>query len=395
MKKVVLAYSGGLDTSCAVRWLKERYHCEVICFSAFLGEVQDKNKLRKRALAAGAKKVYIEDSKPEFSKDFILPALWAHARYEGKYPLATAIGRPLIAKNLVKIAAKEGADSVAHGCTGKGNDQVRIEVGVRTLNPKLKIIAPLRVWEFRTREQEMEYAKERNIPIAVTKKSPYSIDKNIWGVSIEAGVLEDPWREPPQDAYVMTRPYEKAPGKPRYLEIGFEKGIPVKINGIRKNLVQLIESLNQIAGTYGVGRFDQIENRLVGIKSREIYEAPAAEVLLRAHQELEGMVMDREFMHYKEVLSHRYAELIYYGLWFSPLKKALDAFFKSNQHRVTGTVRIKLERGHATCVGRKSPYSLYSEKLATYSEGDIFNRDMAEGFIKLWGLPYEGMGAES
>ncbi len=393
MKKVVLAYSGGLDTSCAVRWLQDQYGLDVICFSAFIGEVKDKIKLRKKAEAGGASKIYIEDLKKEFADDFILPAFWAHARYEGGYPLATALGRPLIAKHLVRVAEKEKAEYVAHGCTGKGNDQVRIEVGVRTLNPKLKIIAPLRQWEFKSREEEMDYARKHKIPVDATKASPYSIDKNIWGIAIEAGILENPWQEPPEDAYVMTRSLDRVPAKPRYLILEFEKGVPVKIDGKRKPLVALIESLNEIAGNYGVGRFDQIENRLVGIKSREVYEAPAAHVLLKAHEELEGMVMDREFLHYKKVLTEKYAELVYFGLWFSPLKEALDQFFKSNQARVTGKIRMKLDRGHATCVGRQSPYSLYHEKLATYSAEDTFDRKAAEGFMKIWGLPYEGLKA--
>ena len=391
MKKVVLAYSGGLDTSCAVKWLGENHGLDVICFSAFIGEVKDRTKLIKRAQAAGAIKTLVVDLKEEFAKDYIMPALWAHARYEGKYPLATALGRPLIAKHLVTIAQKEGAEFVAHGCTGKGNDQVRLEVGVRTLDPDLKIIAPLRDWEFKTREEEIEYAKKSEIPIDVTKKSPYSIDKNIWGIAIEAGILEDPMVEPPEDAYVMTCAPGKAPKKPRYIEIVFEKGVPVKLNGKKMPLVDLIEHLNVIAGRYGVGRFDMIENRLVGIKSREVYEAPAADVLLKAHEELEGFVMDREFLLYKRLLSEKYAELVYFGMWFSPLKKSLDAFFASNQARVTGKVRIKLDRGHALCVGRESKYALYKEKLATYSKGDIFDRKAAVGFMKIWGLPYEGM----
>ncbi len=394
MKKVVLAYSGGLDTSCAVKWLSEQHELDVVCFSAFIGEVKDKNKLIKRAKAAGAIGTYIEDLKEEFAKDFIMPALWAHARYEGKYPLATALGRPLIAKHLVRVAQAEGAQYVAHGCTGKGNDQVRLEVGVRTLDPNLKIIAPLREWEFKTREDEIEYARERRIPIDATKKSPYSIDKNIWGIAIEAGILEDAWVEPPEDAYVMTRACNKTPAKPRYLVIEFDRGVPVKVDGVKKPLVALIEYLNEVAGQYGVGRFDMIENRLVGIKSREIYEAPAAEVLLKAHEELEGFVMDREFVHYKRLLSEKYATLVYFGLWFSPLKRALDAFFASNQQRVTGKIRIKLDHGHATCVGRESKHSLYSKKLATYSKGDVFDRKAAAGFMKIWGLPYEGMGTK-
>jgi argininosuccinate synthase len=391
MKKVVLAYSGGLDTSCAVKWLGENHGLDVICFCAFIGEVKDKAPLIRRAQAAGAIKTIIVDLKDEFAKGYIMPALWAHARYEGKYPLATALGRPLIAKHLVEVAQKEGAEFVAHGCTGKGNDQVRLEVGVRTLDPDLKIIAPLRDWEFKTREEEIEYAKKSGIPIDVTKKSPYSIDKNIWGIAIEAGMLEDPMVEPPEDAYVMTCAPGKAPKKPRYIEIVFEKGVPVKLNGKKMPLVDLIEHLNVIAGRYGVGRFDMIENRLVGIKSREVYEAPAADVLLKAHEELEGFVMDRELLHYKRLLSEKYAELVYFGMWFSPLKRSLDAFFASNQARVTGKVRIKLDRGHALCVGRESKYALYKEKLATYSKGDIFDRKAAVGFMKIWGLPYEGM----
>lgn len=393
MKKVVLAYSGGLDTSCAVKWLQDQYGFDVVCFSAFIGEVSDRKKLISKANAAGSTRVYIEDLKEEFASDFIMPALWAHARYEGGYPLATALGRPLIAKHLVRVAEKEKAEYIAHGCTGKGNDQVRIEVGVRTLNPRLKIIAPLRTWEFKTREEEIEYAKKNNIPVDATKKTPYSIDKNIWGIAIEAGILENPMQEPPEDAYVMTRGLSKVPNKPRYIEIDFEEGVPVKLNGKAKGLVALIEELNEIAGAYGVGRFDQIENRLVGIKSREVYEAPAAHVLIKAHEDLEGMVMDREYSHYKKLLSEKYAELVYFGLWFSPLKDSLDHFFSSNQKRVTGKIRMRLDKGHAIIVGRKSPFSLYSEKLATYSEGDIFDRKSAEGFMKIWGLPYEGLGS--
>ena len=391
MKKIVLAYSGGLDTSCAVPWLKERYGAEVVCFSAFLGEARNPAILRKRAFSGGASAIYIEDLKKEFAEDFILPALWAHARYEGKYPLATALGRPLIAKHLVRIAQKEKADAVAHGCSGKGNDQVRIEVGVRTLDPSLKIIAPLREWEFKSREEEIDFAKERKIPIEATKKSPYSIDQNIWGVSIEAGILEDPWQEAPEEAYRITRSPARAPKTPKYVEIEFQAGVPVRLNGKKLPLAALIQKLTGIAGSYGIGRLDQMENRLVGIKSREIYEAPAAEVLLLAHEELEGLVMDREFLHYKRVLSEKYAELVYYGLWFSPLKEAMDGFFKTNQKRVTGRVRLKLTAGRAAPAGKSSPYSLYSERLATYSEKDQFDRTAAEGFLKIWGLPYEGI----
>lgn len=392
MRKIVLAFSGGLDTSCAVPWLRDRYGAEVVCFSAFLGEARNPAVLRKRAFAGGAARIYIEDLKKEFAQDFILPALWAHARYEGKYPLATALGRPLIAKHLVRIAQKERADAVAHGASGKGNDQVRIEVGVRTLDPRLKIVAPLREWEFKSREEEIDYAKANRIPIEATKKSPYSIDQNIWGVSIEAGILEDPWQEVPEEAYRITRSPLKAPKTPRYVEIEFKRGVPAGLNGRKMALVPLIERLTEIAGPYGIGRIDQMENRLVGIKSREIYEAPAAETLLTAHEELEGLVMDREFLHYKRILAEKYAELVYYGLWFSPLKEAMDSFFGVNQKRVTGKVRLKLSAGKIIPAGKSSPYSLYSERLATYSAADAFDRTVAEGFMKIWGLPYEGMG---
>lgn len=390
MKKVVLAYSGGLDTSCAVRWIKDTYNAEVICFCAFIGEVPDPAPIRKRALAAGASKIYIEDMKEVFAKEYILPALWAHAKYEGKYLMATTLGRPMIAKRLVEIAEREKAEYVAHGCTGKGNDQVRIEVGVSSLNPKLKMIAPLKEWEFRTREEEIEYAHSHGIPIAVTKKSIYSLDKNIWGIAIEAGILEDPWTAPPEDAYVMTRSLNKVPKKPREVTVDFVKGIPVSLNKKKMALVPLIETLNHWAGEYGIGRLDMVENRLVGIKSREVYEAPAATVLMSAHEELESLVFDREFLHFKRTLSDKYADLAYFGLWFTPLKKALDAFFKEHQHLVTGEVKFRFEKGHATVTGRKSPHSSYSEALATYGKGDVFDHRAANGFIKLWGLPYEG-----
>lgn len=390
MDKIVLAYSGGLDTSCAVKWLIEKYGAEVVCFSAFLGETSDRGLLEKKAKSAGASRVFIEDLKDEFAKDFILPALWAGARYEGKYPLATALGRPLIAKHLVRIAHLEKAKYVAHGCTGKGNDQVRIEVGVRTLDSSLKVIAPLREWQFKSREEEIEYAKANGIMISATKKSPYSIDKNIWGIAIEAGTLEDPWKEPPEAAYVMTKPLSEVPEKPIYVEIEFESGVPVSVGGKKLQPVQLIEELNELGGRYGVGRIDQIENRLVGIKSREIYEAPAATILLSAHAELEGMIFDRSLLHYKKLLSERYSELVYDGLWFSPLKEALDAFFERHRAKVSGKIRMKLDKGHAVVVGRKSPHSKYSEALATYGKGDLFDRNASAGFMKIWGLPYEG-----
>lgn len=388
MKKVVLAYSGGLDTSVCLKWLKDKGY-EVIAYIGDLGQGEDFEIIEKRALATGAKKVYIGDLKKEFIEDFILPSLQANAAYEGKYLLATALSRPIIAKHLVEVAHREKAGAIAHGCTGKGNDQVRFEVTAHILNPKLEIVAPVRVWEFKSREEEIDYAKEKSIPLNVTKKKVYSIDKNLWGISIECGALENPWTEPPADAYQMTVAPEEAPAKPAYIEIDFAKGVPTKINGKKYGLEVLIKKLNEIAGKYGVGRVDMVENRLVGIKSREVYEAPAATCLYTAHRELEALCLDRELLHFKEVLSLKYAELVYYGLWYSQLKKAIDAFIKETQRKITGTVRLKLHKGSCVVTGRKSPYSLYKEKLATYTEKDKFDQKLAEGFIRLWGLPFQ------
>ena len=387
MKKVVLAYSGGLDTSCAVRWLKEQGY-EVICFIADLGQGEDFAAIEARALAAGALKIYIKDLQDEFVQDFVIPALKASAIYEGKYLLATALGRPLIAKYLVQIARKEKAQAVAHGCTGKGNDQVRFEVTVGILEPKLEIIAPVREWEFKSREEEIEYAKENNIPIDVTKKKPYSIDRNIWGISIEAGVLENLEQEPPQECYLITKSPTHISTYPKYVEIYFEKGVPKKIDGRAYKLNNLVSQLNEIGGQYGVGRSDLVENRLVGIKSREIYEAPAATMLYTAHKELESLVLDRELAHFKEIISLKYSELVYYGLWYSPLKEALDDFINSTQKYVTGSIKLKLFKGNCIAVGRKSPHSLYKKELSTYGKEDKFNQKLAEGFIKIWGMPY-------
>ncbi|MBP7216923.1 MAG: argininosuccinate synthase [Candidatus Omnitrophica bacterium] len=392
MKKVVLAYSGGLDTSCIVKWLKER-GSEVICFVADLGQGLGQGEsfeaIEERALAAGASKVYVKDLQDEFVKDFVLPALKANAVYEGKYVLATALGRPLIAKYLVQVAHKEKADAVGHGCTGKGNDQVRFEVTVGILDPKLKIIAPVREWEFKSREEEIEYAKAHNIPIDVTKKKPYSIDRNIWGISIEAGVLEDLAQEPPEDAYLITKSPSGSSTYPKYVEIQFEQGVPKRIDGKSYKLKDLIEYLNEVGGNFGVGRADLVENRLVGIKSREIYEAPAATILHAAHRELEAVVLDRELAHFKEMVSLKYAELVYYGLWYSPLKAALDSFVETTQQHVTGTIRLKLFKGNCVCVGRASPYSLYKKELSTYGKEDTFDQKLADGFIKIWGMPYK------
>ena len=388
MKKVVLAYSGGLDTSCCVRWLKEKGY-KVICFVADLGQGDDFSLLEERAKLAGADKVYIKDLKDEFLEDFVIPTLKAGAIYEGKYFLSTALSRPLIAKHLVEVAHKEKAKAVAHGCTGKGNDQVRFEISISILDAQLEIIAPVREWEFKSREEEIEYAKKNNIPIEVTKQKPYSIDRNIWGVSIEGGVLEDLESEPPEDAYLITRSPTLQATYPKYIEVYFEKGIPKKIDKKNYKLKDLVNYLNEIGGAYGVGRADLIENRLIGIKSREIYEAPAATILYTAHKELESLVLDRELIHFKEIISLKYSELVYYGLWYSPLKEALDSFVSSTQRYVTGTVRLKLFKGNCIAVTRNSPYSLYKKELATYGREDKFNQKLAEGFIKIWGLPYK------
>jgi len=389
-KKVVLAYSGGLDTSVAVSWLADKGY-DVIAYMADVGQGGDFERLKKRAIAAGASKVIIQDLKKEFAQDFVFMSLKAGAVYESKYLLATALSRPIIAKGLVETAKREKASSVAHGCTGKGNDQVRFEVTIMALAPELKIIAPLREWHMYSREEEIEYAKDNNIPIDTTKKSPYSLDKNIWGMSIECGILEDPWNEPPEDAYQMTVNPDKAPNKPTYVDIEFNKGVPVKINGKGYSAVDLMLKLNEMGGKNGIGRTDLVENRLVGIKSREIYEAPGAWVLYHAHKDLESLVLDRELLHFKENIALKYAELVYYGLWFTPLKKALDAFINETQEHVTGNVKVKLLKGVASVAARKSPYSLYRKEMATYEKGDKFDRSIAEGFIKVWGMPYKNV----
>ena len=388
MKKVILAYSGGLDTSVAIKWFKDKGF-NVIAYMVDVGQGKDVKPAKARGLKAGASQVIVDDLRGEFVDDFILPALKANAVYEGKYYLATALSRPLIAKGLVAIAEKKRAKYVSHGCTGKGNDQVRLEVSIGALNSGLEVIAPVREWEFKSREAEIRYAKKKNIPIDVSKKSPYSIDKNLWGMSIECGVLEDPWREPPKDVYQMTKDPLKLAKKAKYITVGFKRGVPVALNGKPAKPISIIEKLNKIGGACGIGRSDLVENRLVGIKSREIYEAPAASILVTAHEALESLVLDRELLHFKSMVSLKYAELIYYGLWYTPLKKALDSFIDSTQKNVTGVIRLKLEPGIATVVGRKSPYSLYKPELATYSDKDKFDQKLAKGFIELWGLPYK------
>ncbi len=387
-RKVVLAYSGGLDTSVAIRWLADRGY-DVIAYMADVGQGGSFQKIKKRAKSAGASKVIVHDLKKEFAEDFVFKSLASGAVYESKYLLATALSRPIIAKGLVEVAKKEKAGFVAHGCTGKGNDQVRFEVTIMALAPDLKIIAPLREWNMFSREDEIEYAKENDINIDVTKKSPYSLDENIWGVSIECGSLEDPWSEPPEDAYILTKDPKKTSNRPKYVEIEFKNGIPIKLNGNKYSPVSLITKLNKIGGENGIGRTDLVENRLIGIKSREIYEAPGGWILHNAHKALEALVLDRESLHFKEMISLKYAELIYYGLWFTPLRKSLDAFIDKTQEKVTGTIKVKLLKGTISVVGRKSPYSLYKKELATYDEGDKFDRSVAEGFIKVWGMPYK------
>lgn len=387
MKKVVLAYSGGLDTSCIIKWLQDRDY-DVIAFMADIGQNEDFDVIKKRALKTGASKVHVVDLKEEFIRDYVFPAIKAGAVYENKYYLATALSRPLIAKHQVRIANLEKATAIAHGCTGKGNDQVRFEVTARLLNPRLEIIAPVRIWEFKTREEEIEYAQENKIPVDVTKKSPYSVDINLYGRSIECGVLEDPWIEPPEEIYKLTVSPLNAPNKPTYVEVEFAKGVPVRINGKALKPLTLIEALNKLGGKNGIGRVDVVENRLVGIKSREIYENPAATLIHAARHELECLVLDRETAHYKQAISQKYGELVYYGLWETPMKKQLDAYFNKTQERVSGTVRLKLYKGNCTAVGRKSRNSRYKEELATYGKKDVFDQKLAEGFIKLWGLPF-------
>ena len=389
--KIVLAYSGGLDTSVALKWLQEKYDAEVITYTADIGQGIDLEKIREKALKSGAKEAIVEDVREEFIKDYVFPALKAGALYEGKYPLATALGRPLIAKKIVEIAKNKKAEAVAHGCTGKGNDQVRFELTFMALAPGLKVIAPAREWEFRSREEEIEYAREKGIEVEATRESPYSIDRNLWGVSIECGILEDPEKEPPEDAYQITSPPEKSPS-PTYVEIEFRKGIPVAIDSKKLDPVKIVEKLNQIGGKYGIGRIDMVEDRVVGIKSREIYEAPAAVILHTCRDALESLVLDKESRLFRTLISQKYAELTYYGWWFSPLKEALDAFIDKLLENLTGKTRVKLWGGKAEVVSRTSPYSLYKEDLATYSEKDIFDHKASEGFIKLWGLPLKVRG---
>ena len=383
--KVILAYSGGLDTSVAIKWLSDQGY-DVVTLTADVGQILDTEEVKEKALKVGAVNAYVMDLRQEFVETMVWPALKANALYQGKYPLNSALSRPIISKYLVWVAEMEGAVAVAHGCTGKGQDQVRIEVCTNALNPGLKVIAPVREWHF-SRDAEIDYARENGIPVPVTAESPYSIDGNLWGRSIECGPLEDPWTEPPSDAFALTVDPWEAPEKQEYIEITFKKGIPVAINGTVMDGVTLIAELNKIAGAHGVGRIDMIEDRLVGFKSREVYECPATVCLLQAHQALESMTLTKDVIAAKADLSLKYAELTYTGFWFSPLKKALDAFFDSIQENVSGTVRVRLFKGASVVVGIKAEKSLYVESMATYSEGDAFDHEAAAGFIKIWGLP--------
>jgi len=383
-KKLVLAYSGGLDTSVAIRWLTEQGY-EVVALTVDLGEKKDLDAIQRRALRTGAVAAYVVDGRVPFLRDFVWPSLQAGAVYEGAYPLATALGRPLIAAMLVQIARREGAVAIAHGCTGKGNDQVRFDLTTAALAPELEVVAPVRDWGM-NREDEIEYARRHGVEVPATRDSPYSVDENLWGRSIEAGVLEDPWQEPPPDVWAWTVDPGRAPEEPLYLEIGFREGVPTTLDGRPLPAVELVETLNRLGGAHGVGRIDHLENRLVGIKSREVYEAPAAVLLLQAHRALEDIVLTKDVARFKDQVAAQWAQLAYDGLWFSPLREALQAFVATTQRHVTGEVRLKLNRGQAMVVGRKAPQQLYRPELATYGRGDRFDQRAAAGFIKLFGL---------
>ncbi|HHX96299.1 MAG TPA: argininosuccinate synthase [Clostridia bacterium] len=387
MKKVILAYSGGLDTSVIIPWLKENYGYQVIAVAVNVGQGEELVPLKEKALQTGASKIYIEDARREFVTDYIFPTLKAGAVYEGKYLLGTAFARPLIAKRLVKIARQEKAAAIAHGCTGKGNDQVRFELAIKALAPEMTIIAPWRIWEIKSREEQIAYAEARQITVPVSRERPYSMDRNLWHLSHEGADLEDPGWEPAPDLLNIITPPEKAPDQPTYLELTFEKGIPVALNGEVLEEVQLIEKLNQIAAINGVGIVDLVENRLVGIKSRGVYETPAGTVLYQAHQELESLTLDRLTAHYKTLVAQQYAQLVYDGLWFHPLREALDAFVNVTQETVSGTVKLKLYKGNCFPAGVQSPYSLYREDLATFGKDEVYNQQDAAGFINLFGLP--------
>ena len=383
-EKVILAYSGGLDTSVAITWLMKDYDVVTVCMD--VGEGKDLDFIHDKALKVGAVESYVLDVKDEFAEEYVLPALQAHAYYEQKYPLVSALSRPVISKKLVEIAHKTGATTIAHGCTGKGNDQVRFEVAIAALDPELKVIAPVREWKW-SREEEIEYAKPNGVPVPADLDNPYSVDQNLWGRANECGVLENPWNQAPEDAFGITNSPEEAPDTPEFIDIEFKEGKPVALNGKEMKLADLIQEVNAIAGKHGVGRIDHVENRLVGIKSREIYECPGAITLLTAHKEIEDITLVREVSHFKPILENELSNLIYNALWFSPATKAIIAYIKETQKVVNGTAKVKLYKGSAKVIARKSPNSLYDENLATYTSADSFDQDAAVGFIKLWGLP--------
>ena len=387
VKKVVLAYSGGLDTSVIVPWLKENYGCEVVCFCADVGQGdEDLAALEQKAIKSGASQFVIHDMKEEFVGDYLFPMLKAGAVYEHKYLLGTSVARPLIAKHLVEVAHETGADAIAHGATGKGNDQVRFELTVMALDPRLKIIAPWREWDIRSREDALNYAAKHNIPVTATIKSIYSRDSNLWHLSHEGGLLEDPWNEPEEIMYQMSTSPENAPDEGEYVEIEFESGNPVSVNGEKLSPAKIVSTLNAIGGNHGIGRVDLVENRLVGMKSHGVYETPGGTILLYAHRELESLILDRETLHFKEMIAVKYAGITYNGLWVTPLREALDAFVNSTQGPITGTVRLKLYKGNIISAGRKSPFSLYREDFATFGQEDVYDQSHAEGFIRLYGL---------
>jgi len=387
VKKVVVAYSGGLDTSVILRWVKEKYHCEVIACAIDVGQASETKGLKERALSTGATKAYLIDARKEFVTDYLWPTLQAQAIYEGKYLLGTSIARPIIAKKVVEIAKKEGADAVCHGATGKGNDQVRFELTFKALMPNVKVIAPWREWDMKSRDDEIAYAQRHKIPVPVTKSKPYSSDRNLWHMSFEGGILEDPDCPPKEDMFVLTRSPEQAPSRPELITIDFERGCPVRINGKKMDPVKLVEFVNRVGGRHGIGRVDMVENRLVGMKSRGVYEAPGATILYAAHRELESLALDRDTLHAKLLLAPKLAEMIYNGLWFTPLRQAISAFVTQTQKKVSGSVRLKLYKGNMIPDGRTSPYSLYWEDLATFGADAVYNQRDAEGFINLYGLP--------
>jgi argininosuccinate synthase len=403
MNKIVLAYSGGLDTSVILVWLKEKYGCEVITFTADLGQNEELTGLEEKALSCGASKAFIEDLREEFLTEYAFPTMMAGAIYERQYLLGTSFARPITAKRQVEIAEQEGADAVAHGCTGKGNDQVRFELSYKALNPRLQVVAPWREWDIRSREDALAYAAAHRIPVSSTARSIYSRDRNIWHMSHEGGMLENPWSEPEEAMFVLTAAPEAAPDRPLYLEIDFQEGFPKRIDGVAYGAVELLTRLNDLGGAHGVGRLDMVENRLVGVKSRGVYETPGGTILFTAHRALETICLDRETLHYKDIVATRYAEMVYYGQWFTPLRESLAAFVRKTQEPVTGTARLKLFKGSCTVVGRQSPYSLYREDYATFGADDVYDQADAEGFINLFGLPLkvkalldtEGTGASA